>query len=634
VPIVNRITRRDLMTLGLILLVAAVMRLGEPGVVEFKHDEAWLSLMAQDMLSGGPVPLTGIPSSVGVPNPPVSVYVMALPYALSNNPLVATMFVALLNVCGVGLLWLLAHRYLSRNAALVAGLAYALNPYAILFSRKVWAQDFHTPFVLLALLLGLYGVVEGKRRAQVLCLPVLVLALQIHFAAWALFPLYVVLLIMGRGRLSWRALALSVLLAALCLVPYLIGLSRTLEQDPNRISNAVNREDNGLSLSGDALTHTAQLATGIGMEQQIVPDETEALLASVPAQAQLWALLGALAVVGAVVIWTKPYRQMAVFVVLWAALPLMIFTPTWTQIYPHYFIASIPAYCLLIGAALAWAMKVLPGQPVSQTVVLAAFCVVVLSQGLWWRGLMRYVDTNPIANGFGTPLYRLMPLRDELLKHDDVVLITRDPRLEFSQEPAVWTVMLHDAKRCVRAIDGNHMAIYPDGPFAVVIAPDTGEYAVEDVYAGDAALSFPTPPNDESYEVRLFDMTPAVPEMTGITPARFANGAELVGYQLGTDDVRLLWTLPQAQSEDYHTFVHLLDANGERIAQHDEPFLLGRYWCADDRLVTWAAMDIPQDAATLRVGLYALEGERFVNSAVLDAEGHPVESWVDIPLGS
>ncbi|HEX2905576.1 MAG TPA: glycosyltransferase family 39 protein, partial [Phototrophicaceae bacterium] len=239
-PINRQLTRLDALALLLVLLVAALLRLGNPGVVEFLHDEAMLSLLAQDMAAGKGVPLTGIPSSVGVPNPPISVYIMALPYALGADPQAATLFVAALNVIGVGLLWLITYRYLGRLIALIAGLAYAVNPWALLYSRKIWAQDFHTPLVLLTLGLGLYGFGENKRWAQVLCLPVLIVALQIHFAAWALLPLYLWLLWLGRKNLSWRVLFLSFALAGLTLVPFLLGLTQTLQADPNRISNALN----------------------------------------------------------------------------------------------------------------------------------------------------------------------------------------------------------------------------------------------------------------------------------------------------------------------------------------------------------------------------------------------------------
>ena len=129
-PSINRVRRNDFLILLVVLFAAALVRLGEPGTVEFKLDEAWLTRLARDFAAGGALPLTGMPSSVGVPNPPASVYVMALPFAVTSNPVAATMFVAALNVAGVGLLWLIAHRFLGRTVALVAGLAYALSPWA------------------------------------------------------------------------------------------------------------------------------------------------------------------------------------------------------------------------------------------------------------------------------------------------------------------------------------------------------------------------------------------------------------------------------------------------------------------------------------------------------------------------
>lgn len=185
---VNNINRRDLIVLTLILFAAGLMRFGQAGIVEFFHDDAMLSSLAQDMVAGKNFPFTGINSSVGIPNPPTSVYMMALPFLLNSNPMTAILFVMGLNVIGVGLLWLIAHRYFGKTIALISGFAYALNPWAILYSRKIWAQDFHTPIILLGIFLGLYGFWEATKRnelnnhsrwlnshewAQILCLPIL-----------------------------------------------------------------------------------------------------------------------------------------------------------------------------------------------------------------------------------------------------------------------------------------------------------------------------------------------------------------------------------------------------------------------------------------------------------------------------
>ncbi|GIL14424.1 MAG: hypothetical protein BroJett038_31440 [Chloroflexota bacterium] len=631
---VNRMTRRDGLLLALVLLVAALMRLGEPGIIEFLHDEAMLSLMAQDWLAGGDFPLTGIPSSVGVPNPPISVYVLTLPYLLSSNPQFATLFIAALNVAGVGLLWWIAHRYLGRVAALAAGLAYALNPWAILYSRKIWAQDFHTPFLLLAIVLGLYGFGENKRWAQIACLPVLMSAVQIHFAAWALLPLYLVCLWIGRKTLSARALFFSFVLATMTLLPFLLGLSSTLQQDPNRIANAVARSGKALTLTPDALIFNARLATGLALETWVAPQQTADLLGSVPPPAGLWLLIGTAVVVGLAAVWRPPHRQLALLLIVWVGLPVAVFSITWTRVYPHYFVASIPALCLLAGVGLAWLVNAAPGKPYSRTALLAGFGVLLLTQGLWWRGLLRYLDSTATPEGFGPPMHYLLDARAALAQHDDVLVISDGFEILYDQEPAIWPVMLRDTARCVRALAGDGAAVFPAGAFAVLVAPNAPDNPLGSLYRVDEEVVFPLRPGEGSYRVRAFEAAPEWngPALTAVEAVRFESGIRLTGYHLQADRMILEWQLPGPVEADYHYFGHFLDANGEKIGQRDNSLWPGRFWCAGDRLLTWADISLLPETAILRVGLYTLENGGFINASVFDETGNVVGTWADIPL--
>jgi hypothetical protein len=639
---VNPIKRRDLYILLLILVIAAILRFGEPGITEFFHDEAMLSMLAQDMAVGKSFPLEGILASVGIPNPPTSVYVMWLPYMLSSDPLFATMFIAALNVGGVGLLWWIAHRYFGRTIALVAGLTYALNPWAVLYSRKIWAQDFHTPFVLAALLLGTYGFWEGKRWAQVLCLPLLLFALQIHFAAWALLPLYFLLLWQGRKNVSWRAIALSIGLSALVLLPYVIGLSQTLQQDPERLADVLRRSgaSQGLSLSSDATVHTWRLASGLGLETWVTPQQQADLLAKVPIPSLLWVLIGGAAMIGAgISIYSVRDINPYTLVIFWAALPLIIFTPTWTDIYPHYFIGSIPALALLTGIGLAWVLERLPRKSAGRTILLGGFAMIVLTQGLWWRGLLRYLDTTSTPFGFTTPLHYLLVVRGQLAKFDDVLIVSDGMDWRFDKEAARWPVLLRDTGRCVRTIKGDGYAVFPSGPFAVAIAPNAPPNPVNNLYLTDSPLTYPDRPGDGGYQIHSFEQASnwTEPPMQFIELTQFDMGIRLIGYHVAQNRMYLEWQLPDANTElDYQYFGHFLDANGERLGQQDAVFWQGRHWCAGDRLITWTDISLPQDVVTLRVGLYRLgtgrdEGQYF-SANVLDSAGNPAGQWVDIPL--
>ncbi len=182
--------------LVLVLALAAILRMGAPGITEFKRDEGNLSQLALDLVHGREWPLLGLSSSVNVPNPPISVYLMAIPFFFSDSPIFATMFVGLLNVIAVGLVWGLARRYYGPRAALIAGLLYAVSPWAVLYSRKIWAQDLLPPFVIAVIFTGLLGYGEGRRWARWAHWPLLALAVQIHYAAFTLIPISLLMLLL------------------------------------------------------------------------------------------------------------------------------------------------------------------------------------------------------------------------------------------------------------------------------------------------------------------------------------------------------------------------------------------------------------------------------------------------------
>ena len=172
------LARWELALLVAILLLAGALRMGAPGLTEFKRDEANLSRLALNLAQGKGFPLLGISSSVGVPNPPISVYLFALPYLFDHTPILATVFVGALNTLAVALTWALVRRTFGPRPALIAALLYAAAPWGVLFARKIWAQDLLPPFVVGAALLGVIGFGSGDRGRR-RCTALLALAVQV-----------------------------------------------------------------------------------------------------------------------------------------------------------------------------------------------------------------------------------------------------------------------------------------------------------------------------------------------------------------------------------------------------------------------------------------------------------------------
>ncbi|HLB49848.1 MAG TPA: glycosyltransferase family 39 protein, partial [Anaerolineales bacterium] len=199
-PIANdRSLITDHWPLLIILALAALLRLGWPNITEFKADEARLFALALDMAEFKSFALRGIGSSVGLPNFPMSVWLYSIPLFLWKHPYSATLFVGALNTVAVYVCYRLTRRYWGEIAALVAALFFAVSPWAVIYSRKIWAQDLLPLFVLIYIGSALAAFVDGRRWFLLFHFVALAVVVQIHFSGIAFVPLTALLLI-----IFWR----------------------------------------------------------------------------------------------------------------------------------------------------------------------------------------------------------------------------------------------------------------------------------------------------------------------------------------------------------------------------------------------------------------------------------------------
>ena len=372
----------------LIVLVATFARLWNIGVSEYRFDEAQVSGMAFDVLAGHPSSV-GPPASIGIPVPPTMNYILAIPYRFTSDPLTVTTIIAVWNVVGCLLLWFLCRRYLAPGAAFAATLIYAVTPWALFYSRKIWHMCFATPFLLVGLLLGFRGFHDGKRWAQVLCLPMLMIVVQIHYSAIGLLPLYLWFLWTGRKRIVWWAVGLSVLLSLALWIPF----TSVLPQVVTAITHFAHSDSQrGLSLNLEGFAYLEQFATGSGLDLKLAGDGAAALRAAT-GWTPIWGIaLGLLTLAGIPLI-IRLHRRVAIFVLLWALLLALVVAPGWLEVYDHYLILALPALCVLAGVAVeAVAALKFGAFPLGRWAALIGLVVVLLGQFGWWDRLLDYLD--------------------------------------------------------------------------------------------------------------------------------------------------------------------------------------------------------------------------------------------------
>lgn len=172
----------------LALALGAFLRLWQIGTTQFLDDQAGLMLLARESILHHALPLTGIPSSIGTLNPPLSVYLL-LPFALfTANPLPSVVTLALWNVAGVVFCYIFALRYFGRRVAAVGTLLFATGDAALNYSRFLWQQNYLPPLLAIWALTLYMGAVRGERRWLAGNIILLGIAVQLHPTALLLAP--------------------------------------------------------------------------------------------------------------------------------------------------------------------------------------------------------------------------------------------------------------------------------------------------------------------------------------------------------------------------------------------------------------------------------------------------------------
>ncbi|HVO44475.1 MAG TPA: hypothetical protein VMT34_17740 [Aggregatilineales bacterium] len=660
--------RTDWIALVAILIVAAGLRLGMPGTVEFKRDEANLSHLARDMAQGKTLPLLGIDSSVGIPNAPISVYLIAIPYLFTSDPVIATLFVGALNVMAVGLVYLLAQRYYGTLAAIIAGTFYAVAPWGVIFSRKIWAQDMLPLFVLLTVGTGLLGFIEGKRWAQAIHFPLLAFTGQIHYGAFVLIPVSLFMILSGRKRWT-RAFAFSFVITAIVVLPFAIGVAQARLLKVSTLERVVSTGDqpHAITLSGEAVRQTAIIITGTDIHTLAGDETSRDFLDTVPDGYGLFYLAGLLVVLSAIGLAIRitgrrdARTAIDAALLLWFIVPPLIYSVTWTPVFIHYLIPLLPAAFLILGVGISSLWKILPlptataadpeldstaihplrrgGDPwalVRARLAIfggAGLALIAVLQVWMMAGLLTFLDSHAPAGTFGVPLGHLMPVRAALLaNHPQAVLASLDGQyIGYNDLTTIWNFLLIDVPS-IRFLDHN-IDVYP--------ANDT-LYFSSDCADKTLAQTFVLPSGEACYGIawrRAADFEHVV--LTPLPdPPVFANGVHVVGTQW-TGACLTVATRPDgANPNDYQFAIHLMDAQGNIVSNADAIGWRGRYWQAGDRILRTFCLADPALSGTIagvQIGMYTYEdrpdGRHFDNIDILDKAGNPAGQYIIVRFG-
>ncbi len=209
------------------VLVGALFRLVWVEDIEYKPDERWTFEASQRIGRTDPWPWVGMPTSVVLPHPGMSIWIFVILSRLwgAETPPELARAVQLLNIAAILLLGLFVWRGIpagDREPWLWAIALYCLNPLAVIFDRKIWPPTIvpmATVWVVIgwwyrrrtwgAFLWGVAGALIGQLHTGAL---IFALALLIWTA------------VLDRRSVAWRPWLIGSLLAGWPLIPWALEL--------------------------------------------------------------------------------------------------------------------------------------------------------------------------------------------------------------------------------------------------------------------------------------------------------------------------------------------------------------------------------------------------------------------------
>ena len=664
----------ELGLVGAILLLALFLRMGWPGLTEFKADEARLLARALELAQGVRFPIRGISSSVGFPNFPMSVWLYAIPLFLWQHVYAATLFTGLVNVLAVAASWWLVRRYWGPAAALVALLFFAVNPWAVFHARKIWAQNLLGPIIVGWGIAAILTFVERRPRFLVLHLLCLAVAVQVHFAALSLVPATLLFLFLFRRRFPPRILLVGIILSLTTALPFVYYLAQRAgaAADAGGLIAGLGIEA-GSGLNVRSWNFLYLLTAGREIHSLAGPTLYRDYLASLPPLGPVHCLWAALALAG--ILWSAwrvrllwpgrgksdlappaaiapaskcpdPGRRQAEagFIVLaWLLFPAIFFTWFPVDVFLHYILPAYPAPFIIAGVAAALLLGRLRHWRWPAWILLA------LSAGVqvWATAtLLNLVATNATPGGFGTPLAMKLEATTAAvqmyadLEAAEILIAGSGEDTATDAFAAVYDVLLRDTPH--RFVNVQHSALFPAAPVVVLLAAEPGDRAAP-IYLETASSRLDIPFRRGEGVLRVLALPAgSAPEPDHhYDPDRlFANWIELYGYSLSpvprAEQVewQLYWH-PGAEADQaaYHFFNHLLDAHGVRIGQADAPLFSPGQWQPGDTVVSHFRLPLPPGAErplTMRTGIYRYPSLEHV--PILDVAGNPNAAAVEVQI--
>jgi 4-amino-4-deoxy-L-arabinose transferase-like glycosyltransferase len=381
----------------IILLIALFLRLHNLEYMEFKGDEALNSLKALKMAEDGEIPLTSLRSTTGINEPPIFIFLLATPFLFIPNPVGAAAFIALMNLLGILVLFFFMKKFFDVRAALFTAALYAVNPWQILFSRKIWTQNLLAPFVIIFIYLMFNAVYDKKKGHIIPAMIGLGIVVQLHLSAFYIFGVFLLTIIWYRERLNWRYIGIGGILFLLTFTPYIIFQIQNDFVDYHTLLSYSGKKS---SFQTEALTLPFLLVTTKGFDYSFGASYTdfENSSSTIP----ILDFLGVAVLFFAILFLILSYKNRGIILLFWFSLGILLTGFSKSELVNHYFLPLLPLIFILSGNFLSWASR--KGTGVIKNGFIGFILLLIAYQFTFDLSLLSFIKNEPCIYGdYGPP---------------------------------------------------------------------------------------------------------------------------------------------------------------------------------------------------------------------------------------
>lgn len=340
IQVMNSTNLKTKYSIIVIILAAVILRLTNLSYMEFKGDEARLSTLAFEMIDEGYLPLKGNMSSIGTYNSPLFVYLLGIPFFFSTNPIFAAGFIAVLNVLAVYFCFLFCCTFFNNRVGIIASSFFAVNPWAVLYARKIW-NGIIIPFVMIFFYLLFAAIIKRRGKYMCACFGVLSVLIQLHPQAIYLGGILLLSIVIYKPGFSLKIYLTGIAIGILLAVPYLIFEIQNNFYNFKKLISILNYTP---VFQMEAFYYPYKLATTLGF----FPSASAPPIVLTVLSLLIIGLITA-SILLLIPNWIKPENGLLLF---WMIFPILMMVFGKVTLHQHYFIFLYPVQFILIGIIL------------------------------------------------------------------------------------------------------------------------------------------------------------------------------------------------------------------------------------------------------------------------------------------